>query len=154
MKLIAWTDGASRGNPGPAAIGYIIRTADGAEVERQGRTIGIATNNVAEYTACIEALEHMCSLGATEIELRADSELLVKQLNGAYKVRNSGLIPLYRRVKILLESFDTCKVLHIPREQNREADHQGNLALDGKPTGGSERGRGGACGTGGACHTR
>ncbi len=130
MKLIAWTDGASRGNPGLAAIGYVIQSEDGNQRVQNGRAIGTATNNVAEYTACIEALEYMRGLRATEIELRADSELLVKQLNGAYKVRNSGLIPLFRRVKTLLESFDSWKVIHVPREQNREADRQANLALD------------------------
>lgn len=148
MKLIAWTDGASRGNPGPAAIGYVIQSEDGKLRARNGKTIGITTNNVAEYTACIEALEYMRGLRATEIELRADSELLVKQLNGAYKVRNGGLIPLFRRVKNLLESFDSWKVLHVPREQNSEADRQANLALDGKFGNGDANGIGSACGTG------
>lgn len=129
-ELIVYTDGAARGNPGPAAIGVQICGPDEAPLEEFGEVIGRATNNVAEYTAIIRALERARALGARRVTLRADSELAVRQLTGVYQVKNEGLLPLFRQARRLLASFDESVVEHIPRERNRTADALANRALD------------------------
>jgi ribonuclease HI len=120
----AWvhTDGAARGNPGPAGIGIVITTADGREVLAWGRAIGEATNNVAEYAAAIEGLKKAGELGVRAVRLRADSELLIRQVEGRYKVKNAGLKPLHAEVVKLLQGFEEWHAEYIPREQNAAAD--------------------------------
>lgn len=132
-ELHLYTDGASRGNPGQAAIGVVITEPGGELVEEISEAIGLATNNVAEYTALIRGLERALELGAGAVQVFSDSELMVRQLQGAYKVRNEGLIPLYEQAKRLLSRFAEAAVTHIPREQNSRADELANRALD-KPT--------------------
>ncbi len=123
-------DGASRGNPGPAAIGVVISDASGAVVDSFGRVIGTATNNVAEYRAVAAGLEAARRLGLEALELRLDSELVVRQLNGQYKVRHPALVDLKDDVDRLLAAFRSVRILHVPREENREADRLANEALD------------------------
>ena len=131
MELTIYTDGASRNNPGEAGVGvYILR--DGEPFERIARYLGTTTNNIAEYTAAIIGLEHAVRLGARTVKLRADSELLVKQVNGQYKVKNEGLKPLHARVKELIAKIASVEVKYIPREQNKEADALANKAIDEK----------------------
>lgn len=129
MKLTAHTDGASRGNPGPAAYGFTIEK-DGVLLEEGCEFIGNTTNNIAEYKAFIAALTRMKALGATEVAVYSDSELAVRQINGQYKVRNEGLKPLYMEVMKLLSSFHAFKVIHVTRDKNSSADGLANKALD------------------------
>ncbi len=131
MELTIFTDGASRNNPGEAGAG-IVMLQNGTPVARIARYLGKTTNNIAEYTAAIIALEHAVKLGATRVKLFADSELLVKQLNGQYKVKNEGLKPLHRKVKELIAKIGSAEVQYIPRAQNKEADALANKAIDGK----------------------
>jgi ribonuclease HI len=123
-------DGASRGNPGPAAIGVVLTDASGATIESFGRPIGTATNNVAEYRAVSAGLEAARAHGLDALELRLDSELVVRQLNGQYKVRHPALADLKDDVDRLLAAFRSVRILHVPREENREADRLANEALD------------------------
>ena len=131
MELTIYTDGASRNNPGEAGAGAVIKQ-EGKHVAALTRYLGTTTNNVAEYTAAIIALEHAVLLGASRVRLFADSELLVRQLNGQYKVKNEGLKPLYNTVKELIAKIGSVEVQYIPREQNREADALANKAIDEK----------------------
>ena len=126
------SDGASRGNPGPAAIGGVVRDPTTGEVQTISKRLAPTTNNVAEYTAVIEALKLARRLGAESVELQADSELVVKQLQGRYKVKKEHLVPLYEEALALLRSFSAHKLRHIPREQNKLADGLANQALDAK----------------------
>jgi ribonuclease HI len=128
-KLVIHTDGVSRGNPGQAAIGAIIRDERGGLVFRISQSIGLATNNQAEYKAIITALEKVSLLGADEVELNSDSELVVKQVKEQYRVRKNTLRPLYQRVKQLQRSLKGFNIKHIPRSQNIEADKIANAAL-------------------------
>ena len=130
MKLIAWADGASRGNPGSAAFGYLLADEHGDEIEAAGQAIGRATNNVAEYRGAIAALEAAARHGATELELRLDSELIVRQIQGRYRVKNAALKPLYAELKALTERIPSFSIRHIPRAQNTAADALANAALD------------------------
>ena len=130
-RLVARCDGAARGNPGPAAIGVLILDADGTPLRETGARLGHATCNVAEYQAVIRAAEEALALGATELTLLLDSELLVEQLRGAYKVRAAHLRPLYDRAQGLLRQFARWDVRHVPREENAAADALANRALDG-----------------------
>ena len=123
-------DGGSRGNPGPAGIGVVLRAEDGTPLVTLGRFIGRATNNVAEYKALIAALEQAKQLGATKVVVRGDSELVVKQMRGEYRVKNADLRPLYERAQDLLAGFATAKVEHNYRESNALADKLANLAMD------------------------
>ena len=129
-KVIIHADGAARGNPGPAAIGATIKDEQGKLSAHISQRIGKTTNNQAEYRAIIAALEKAVSLGATHVELKSDSELVVKQLNGKYRVKKAELKPLYQQVKHLQNSLENCTINHIPREQNAEADSLANMALD------------------------
>jgi len=115
-------DGASSGNPGNAGIGVVINLHDGNPACRLSEYIGIATNNVAEYTAFIRGLEEARSLGIKRVKVFLDSELVVKQINGLYKVKNINLMPLWIRAKKLLADFDSFTVSHVMRDMNREAD--------------------------------
>ncbi len=128
-RVVIFTDGASLGNPGPAAIGAIIKDEQGRLIAHISRRIGRATNNQAEYRAIIAALEKAISLGARQVELNSDSELVVKQINGRYRVKKAALKPLYQKVKQLQDSLEGFSVTHAPREQNTEAHKLAHLAL-------------------------
>jgi len=128
-KAVLYTDGASRGNPGPAAIGVVIKDGHGKVLARISKRIGRTTNNQAEYQAVIAALEEAVRLGAAGVEIKSDSELVVKQVSGRYRVKHPALKPLYRQVKELQSSFQNCIVASIPRRQNREADRLCSDAL-------------------------
>jgi ribonuclease HI len=129
-KLVIYTDGAARGNPGPAAIGVDIRDESGKTVAGISRRLGITTNNQAEYRAVIAGLEKAISLGARRITIKSDSELVVKQLNGQYKVKNAALRPLYQEIVKLFGTLESVSIINIPREQNSAADALANKALD------------------------
>ena len=122
-------DGASRGNPGPAAIGAAIKDEQGKVVARISQRIGIATNNQAEYRAIIAALKEAIRLGAKKIDISLDSQLVVRQISGRYRVRNAALKPLFQEVKQLTEHLEAVTITHVSRDQNREADHLANMAL-------------------------
>lgn len=128
--LVARCDGASRGNPGPAAIGVAIFDENGAPVRRISETIGHTTNNVAEYQAVIRAAEEALRLGAARLTLLLDSELLACQLRGVYKVKAPHLQPYHEKALGLLGRLDSWEVRHVPREQNAAADRLANEALD------------------------
>lgn len=130
-ELMIYSDGASRNNPGEAGAGvYILH--DKQPVAKIARYLGQTTNNIAEYKAAIIGLEQAIMLGATKVSLMADSELLVKQLNGVYKVKNEGLKPLFSQAKQLIAAIGSVEVKYIPREMNREADALANKAIDEK----------------------
>ena len=129
--LIIYTDGASRGNPGAAAFAYVIRCDGQPTIEVAGR-LGETTNNQAEYTALVRALEHALRLGPDHrVILHSDSELMVKQMNGEYRVKNEALRSLYDEARKLLHNFDEVTIMHVRREQNKRADELCNIALDG-----------------------
>ena len=130
MKLRVAVDGGTRGNPGPAAIGAVLSTPDGEVVDEVAERIGEATNNVAEYRALLRGLERARALGATEVEVTNDSELVARQVGGAYKVKHAGLRPLYDQAMQALQGFDRWSLRSVPREQNAEADRLVNQALD------------------------
>jgi ribonuclease HI len=130
-KLTIFTDGAARGNPGPAAIGVALKDAAGNTVETISRTLGVKTNNQAEYMAVIAGVEKAISLGAKQVILKSDSELIVRQLMGQYKVKNADLKELYQKVVALTGRLEKFSALNIPREQNKQADGLCNKALDG-----------------------
>jgi len=127
---VAYADGASRGNPGPSAIGVVIFDGEGREVHRESRRVGHGTNNEAEYRAAIAALEAALGLGASRVELRLDSELVVRQLTGRYRVRNPRLAPLYGQLLDLRSRFQSVTFRNLPRAGNRLADMLANQALD------------------------
>jgi ribonuclease HI/probable phosphoglycerate mutase len=127
---VAYADGASRGNPGPSAIGVVIFDGEGREVHRESRRVGHGTNNEAEYRAAIAALEAALGLGASRLELRLDSELVVRQLTGRYRVRNPRLMTLYGRLVDLRTRFQSVTFRNLPRAGNRLADALANQALD------------------------
>ncbi len=129
-KIVIFTDGASRGNPGPAAIGVVFRDTDGKIFAQISQCIGITTNNQAEYRAILAALEKALELGATHVELNSDSELVVRQIDGRYRVKNATLKPLHQHVKRLLGKLEGFSVSYIPRQRNTEADKLANMALD------------------------
>jgi ribonuclease HI len=128
LKL--YSDGAARGNPGPAGAGAVLIKTDGTVVARCGKFLGSQTNNYAEYVGLLIGLETALRLGANEIEIRADSELLVRQMLGIYKVKNAGLKELHQKAKDLLKKFRKVKLEHVPREQNQLADEMSNRAID------------------------
>ena len=128
--MIVSCDGAARGNPGPAGIGAFITTAQGEVLAEIGEGIGDTTNNVAEYRAVIAGLERARDLGATRVHLRSDSQLLVNQLSGVYRVKSPHLQPLHRQVRGLIAGFALAKIDHVPRERNKDADRLANLGVD------------------------
>jgi ribonuclease HI len=125
-------DGAARGNPGPAAYAVVL-ARPGEPVIEEADAIGTATNNVAEYTALVAGLELATELGVKKLAVFSDSELLVKQMNGEYRVKNPDLLDLYREAKQLAAGFEKVTLAHVRREQNKRADEIGNEALDGRP---------------------
>lgn len=129
-KWVIHADGASRGNPGPASVGAVIYDDSGRELHAVSQRIGRATNNEAEYRAAIAGLEAALALGAKDVELRMDSELVVRQIDSRYKVRNPSLRKLFGRVKDLQWRFASFQVSHVRRERNRRADQLANEALD------------------------
>jgi len=130
LRLVVHVDGGARGNPGPAAIGVVTSTPDGEVVDELAEPIGEATNNVAEYRALLRGLERARELGATEVALVNDSELVARQVQGAYKVKHPGLRPLYDQAMEALRGFERWSVLSVPRAQNAHADQLVNAALD------------------------
>ena len=129
--LVLHVDGGSRGNPGPAAIGVVISTPDGELVEEVAETIGHATNNVAEYKAVLRGLERAAALGAGEVRIVNDSELVAKQLKGTYKVKHPAMQPLWTEAMAKLKGFSKWTIRSVPRAQNAAADALVNRALDG-----------------------
>jgi ribonuclease HI len=125
-----YTDGAARGNPGPAAFAYVIKRHGAPDIEEKG-CLGETTNNLAEYAALVKALEHARRLGARRLVVNSDSELLVRQMAGEYKVKNEGLRPLFEEAVALRRQFDRVEIRHVPRAVNRQADRLCNEALDG-----------------------
>jgi ribonuclease H / adenosylcobalamin/alpha-ribazole phosphatase len=125
-----WVDGGSRGNPGPAATGYRIEDAGGTVLAETGETIGVATNNVAEYRALIAGLRAAAELGARDVEVRADSQLLMRQMTGAYRVKHPALRELWIEARRVATAFERVRFVEIPRAENAAADLQVNLALD------------------------
>ncbi len=128
-RVIICTDGASLGNPGPAAIGAVIKDEQGRLIARISQRIGQATNNQAEYRAIIAALQKAIGLGARQVELNSDSELVVKQINASYRVKKPALKPLYQKVQQLQDSLEGFSITHIPGQQNTEAHKLAHLAL-------------------------
>lgn len=125
-----WVDGGSRGNPGPAAFGYRIEDTDGAVLAEEGESIGIATNNVAEYSALIAGLRRAAALGAREVEVRSDSQLLMRQMVGVYRVKSPALRELWAEAGEAASAFDRVRYFEVPRAENAAADRQVNIALD------------------------
>jgi ribonuclease HI len=131
-KLTVNVDGGARGNPGPAAIGAVVQGPGGEILEERGERIGVATNNVAEYKALLLGIERATELGATELDLVGDSELVVRQVKGEYKVKDATLRKLHAEVKRVLRSFDgEWSIRHVRRAENAEADRLVNEVLDG-----------------------
>jgi ribonuclease HI len=128
--VIVACDGASRGNPGPAGAGAQITDPSGVVLAELAEGLGEATNNVAEYTAVIRGLERAHELGASEVLLRSDSQLLINQLTGRYRVKTPHLQPLHRRVRELAAGFDSIEFEHVRRERNAEADRLANQGVD------------------------
>ncbi|MGA2319144.1 MAG: ribonuclease HI family protein [Solirubrobacteraceae bacterium] len=130
MKVIVHVDGGARGNPGPAAAAAVITTPAGELLGEHTRLLGTVTNNVAEYRALLLGLEHARELGASEVEVVGDSELIAKQVNGAYKVKHEAMRPLHREALAALSGFEAWSIRTVPRAQNAHADALVNAALD------------------------
>jgi ribonuclease HI len=130
VRTRLFTDGAARGNPGPAGAGAVIISPEGHVVAKLGKYLGETTNNVAEYTGLILGLKRAKAMGLRELDVLADSELLVKQLSGEYAVKADHLRPLHEEAQALLKGFDQVEVRHIPREENAAADEMSNKAID------------------------
>jgi ribonuclease HI len=129
-RLTVYVDGASRGNPGPAAIGVVIKDEKGITTLKMSSSIGRATNNQAEYTALIMALQEAKRVGAEHVDIRTDSQLMAEQIRGNYRVRNAGIRALFDEVRQSLAAFKTYGILHVPRERNSEADSLANEPLN------------------------
>ncbi len=130
MKLFVYTDGGSRGNPGPSATGVVIKDDQGKTLANYGEYLGIQTNNFAEYSAMISALEKAQKLGATEVHCVADSKLVIEQLKGNWKVKEPTLQKLWLKAWNLLQKFETYTLVHTLRDKNTEADAEVNKVLD------------------------
>jgi ribonuclease HI len=129
--VVVHVDGGARGNPGPAAIGVVVAAPDGAVLDEYAERIGVATNNVAEYRALLRGVQRAAALGAREVEFVNDSELVAKQINGAYKVKHPAMKPLYDEAIVALRCFERWTIRSVPRAQNERADALVNEALDG-----------------------
>jgi len=130
-RLLIHTDGAARGNPGPAGLGAVLREAEsGAVVAELARFLGVRTNNYAEWTAVEDALGEALRLGATHVDLRMDSELVARQISGRYRVKHRDLKPIHASVMAMLGQLDGYTVGHVPRELNKDADRLSNVAID------------------------
>ena len=130
--LVLHVDGGARGNPGPAAIGVVVSGTDGEVIEELAETIGEATNNVAEYRALLRGLERAAALGASEVRIVNDSELVARQLTGAYKVKHPAMKPLHARATAALAGFSGWRIRSVPRAENARADALVNRALDAR----------------------
>ena len=130
MRLVVHVDGGARGNPGPAAAAAVVSTPDGDVLDESQQTLGVATNNVAEYRGLLLGLERARALGATEVEVVNDSELVAKQVNGQYKVKHPDMKPLHAQALAALQGFERWKVRSVPRAENAAADALVNAALD------------------------
>lgn len=130
MRARLWTDGGARGNPGPAAYAYVLEADDGTVLDARGEAIGVATNNVAEYRALIAGLEHAATSRVTSLEVRSDSELMVKQMRGEYRVRNRDLQELFLQASRAARAVGDVTYVHVRREHNELADRLVNEALD------------------------
>ena len=130
VKATLYADGGSRGNPGPAASGAVLYDDRGEVLEEIGTFLGVTTNNVAEWTALLEGLRAALARGVDDIDVRLDSELVVNQLSGAYRVKHPRLIPLYTEAKALLRRFGKADIRHVRRSQNKAADAVVNQVLD------------------------
>jgi probable phosphoglycerate mutase len=130
MECVAYIDGGARGNPGPAGYGVRVERPDGTLVEEFGESIGVATNNVAEYRGLLAALEWARAHGCRHLRVRSDSLLLVQQMLGNYKVKNPGLQPLHARARLLVHELGRVAFEHVPRESNTHADRLANAAMD------------------------
>ena len=128
--ILAYIDGGARGNPGPAGYGVRIESAVGDVLDELHGPLGIATNNVAEYNGLLAALQWAIDHDERRVHIRADSELLVRQMRGEYKVKNAGLQPLYVRARLLAAQLDDVKFEHVRREFNKDADRLSNLGMD------------------------
>ena len=133
MKVVVHVDGGSRGNPGPAAGAAVISTPDGEVLAQASELLGVATNNVAEYRGLLLGLRRARELGATEVELINDSELVAKQLTGAYKVKHPDMRPLHSQALAALCAFERWSIRSVPRASNAQADALVNAALDAAP---------------------
>ena len=130
-RILIYTDGAARGNPGPAGLGAILRDAQTGEVLAElARFLGIRTNNYAEWTAVEDAVRQALELGASQVDLRMDSELVARQISGRYRVKHADLKPIHARVMAMLGQLESYTVGHVPRELNRDADRLSNVAID------------------------
>lgn len=129
-RVVVNVDGGARGNPGPAAIAAVVATPEGEIIDEVGQTIGRATNNVAEYKALLLGIERAAAAGASEVELIGDSELIVKQVRGEYRVKDAGLRELHAEVRTALAPFERWSIRHVRREHNAAADALVNQALD------------------------
>ena len=132
MRILIYTDGAARGNHGPAGAGAILRDSDGTVLAEIAEPLGHATNNVAEWTAVLLAVEEARRLGATHVDLRMDSQLVARQISGMYRVKHPDLKPIHASVMALLGTLDGYTVGHVPRELNKDADRLSNVAIDGR----------------------
>jgi probable phosphoglycerate mutase len=130
MSITAYTDGGARGNPGPAGFGVRIEDPEGNLVEELHGPLGIATNNVAEYNGLLAALRYALDHGHRDVRIKADSELLVRQMRGEYRVKHPGLQPLYQEARALAQRVGRVTFEHIRREANKEADRLSNLGMD------------------------
>jgi len=130
LKVVVHVDGGARGNPGPAAIGVVVSGPGGEVLEEVSEPIGVATNNVAEYRALLRGLERAHALGAREVEIINDSELVARQVSGAYKVKHPAMKPLHAEAMAALREFDSWRVRSVPRADNARADELVNEALD------------------------
>jgi ribonuclease HI len=130
IKARLFTDGGARGNPGPAAYGYVLEDEDGTVLDARGQVIGVATNNVAEYSGLVAGLTKAVELGVGELEVVSDSELMVRQMTGAYRVKNEGLKPLFLKASGLARRISGVSYRAVRREQNQLADRLVNEALD------------------------
>ncbi len=132
MKVVVHVDGGSRGNPGPAAGAAVIYTPDGELLAQASELLGVATNNVAEYRGLLLGLRRASELGATDVEVVNDSELIAKQLNGVYKVKHPDMRPLHAQALAALRAFERWSIRSVPRAQNARADELVNAALDAR----------------------
>jgi ribonuclease HI len=130
LKVVVNVDGGARGNPGPAAIGVVVSDPDGTVLDEVAERIGVATNNVAEWRALLKGIERARALGARQVELISDSELVARQLTGAYKVKHESMKPLHAEALAALSGFDSWGIRNVRREHNARADELVNAALD------------------------
>ncbi|MEO0588676.1 MAG: ribonuclease HI family protein [Planctomycetota bacterium] len=129
-QVIIHVDGGARGNPGPAGAGVVIANPDGTPLHEAGYFLGHATNNVAEYTGLLRALEVATTMNVKRVAVHSDSQLMVKQLNGEYRVKSPDLKPLYQQAAKLLDGFVASTITHVYRDKNQRADQLANLAMD------------------------